>query len=238
MSYAIRIWFLTAALTVVGAAAARAATVYLNDFEGGFVGAEWSRTDLSITPAGDRNFLGEFGNDTVSITLNALPAHADLTISFDLFIIRSMDGNSANAGLGPDIWNLSVAGGPVLVSTTFANTPNARQSFPDSVPADHAAQTGATEVNTLGYLFTYGTEPEPSDAVYHLAIAFSHTANSVQFDFSGSGMEALANESWGLDNVRIDDVVLTPTPILEPASVSLLCLGALTLMGGRLRRKR
>lgn len=75
---------------------------------------------------------------------------------------------------------------------------------------DHPAETGATEVNTLGYTFNYAAPlgVRPADSVYHLTFAFPHTANSVVFNFSASGLEDLSNESWGIDNV----VVAVPEP--------------------------
>jgi hypothetical protein len=66
--------------------------VYGNDFEG-TVGPEWSKTSVDVTPGG-RHFLGQFGNDTLTLTLACLPAHVQATLSFDLYVIRSWDGNT------------------------------------------------------------------------------------------------------------------------------------------------
>jgi len=65
---------------------------YFNNFEGA-VGSEWSNTSTDITPVKARRFLGQFGNETVSLALAGLPSHEYLTVSFDLFLIRSWDGN-------------------------------------------------------------------------------------------------------------------------------------------------
>ena len=56
-------------VTLVGAEDA-GAPLYSNDFEG-TIGAEWSTTATDVTPIGDRRFLGQFGNDTVTLTLDA-----------------------------------------------------------------------------------------------------------------------------------------------------------------------
>ncbi|MFM6473978.1 MAG: hypothetical protein ACKPGH_10830, partial [Dolichospermum sp.] len=41
--------------------------IYSNNFETS-AGSEWSNTTRSTTPSGGRNFLGQFANDTVSLT--------------------------------------------------------------------------------------------------------------------------------------------------------------------------
>ena len=183
-------------------------TIYSNDFEGA-VGPEWSNTSVNTTPAGARRFLGQFGNETVSLDLTNLPPHTQATVSFDLFIIRSWDGGAGPDVFetGPDVWDLSVSGGPTLSHTTFANHPWQRQAYPGTHPGgNNPARTGATENNTLGYRF----DNEPMEAVYRLSFNFDHSGSALVLNFSGSGLQDLGDESWGLDNV----VVLVSEPIL------------------------
>jgi tetratricopeptide (TPR) repeat protein len=173
--------------------------IYSNDFEGAVQsewGSEWSNASTDITPNG-QTFLGQFGDDTVSLTLGDLPSHTDVTVSFDLFIIRSWDGSGRG---GPDVWDLSMAGGPTLLHTTFANYYDERQAYPGAYPGEeHPPGTGAAETNTLG--FTYSGNP--SDSVYHLSFTLPHSMPSLVLEFSASGLEDLSNESWGLDNVEV-----------------------------------
>jgi len=82
-------------------------TVYTNDFSSG-AGSAWSNTSTSDAPNG-QSFLGQFGNTNTTLTLDGLAAHNSVTISFDLYVIRSWDGNSyAN---GPDIWGINIGSG-------------------------------------------------------------------------------------------------------------------------------
>lgn len=99
---------IAACLALVGQAGAQ--VIYNNDFQTP-VGSEWSVTGRDTTPAGSRTFLGQFGNNTASLTLGGLVPHNSLTLSFDLFVIRSWDGNSSISGAGPDIFTLGVSGG-------------------------------------------------------------------------------------------------------------------------------
>ena len=86
-------------LAVLFTPTSQAATVYYNDFQGA-IGGEWSQTSITAVPnpdyAGNRKFLGEFGNNVVSLTLNNLPTHTQLSLSFQLYLIRSWDGNDTS----------------------------------------------------------------------------------------------------------------------------------------------
>ena len=186
--------------------------VYKNDFEK-TVGQEWSTPITDTTPKGARRFLGQFCNDTAQLTLANLPPHSKVTVSFDLLIIRKWDGNYRQ--YGPDYWDLSVTDGPKLLHTTFSNSKN-YQAYPDLRADGHyPPHTGADEINTLGYQW----RGKPTDSVYKLNFTFSHKANSLQLNFSASGLERLPNESWGLDNIRVsvsNQPIPQPPPTFQP----------------------
>ncbi|MBY0524658.1 MAG: hypothetical protein K2R98_14740, partial [Gemmataceae bacterium] len=70
---------------------------YFNDFESA-IGSAWASSaslNVATTPIGSRNFLGEFSNDTASLSLTGLPTHNQVIVSFDVFLLRSWDGNSS-----------------------------------------------------------------------------------------------------------------------------------------------
>lgn len=169
--------------------------VYSNDFED-IVGPEWSIKSTDTTPVGGRQFLGQFLNDEVALTLNDLPPHESLTLSFDLYVINSWDGS--DSPYGPDIWSVAANSAPLLY-TTFSNLDesSSSQAYPGEYPADsYLPQTGATEIDTLGYHY-FG------NSVYRLTFRVADSSSSLVLAFSAAGLLSLEDESWGLDNVIV-----------------------------------
>ena len=168
--------------------------IYSNTFEAA-VGAEWSNAERNTAPNG-RVFLGRFsGNQASSLTLVGLPSHKALTLTVRLYTIQSWDGNT-----GPDDFYV-LAGGNTLLHTTFSNVTTV-QSYPDQYLAGtHAARTGASEVDSLGYV-PWG------DATYDLAFTFPHSESSIVINFQGylregGGWGGVENESWGIDDIYV-----------------------------------
>lgn len=189
------------------------------------VGKEWSTVPLSgadnaplhseVTPS-RRLFFGSFGSQSVNLDLRSLPAHKELAISFDLLIIGSWSGIDGN--FGPSTWSLSVADGPTLLRTTFANTCEAQvegskpddfrnlklQAYPDNYPGGHNPMySGADEVDTLGYQRTINGDEIPMDALYKIRYTFPHSDPNITLTLAAQGLEGLATESWGIANVRV-----------------------------------
>lgn len=226
---------------LLGVSPARAdIIVYSADFETP-VGSEWSNTSRSTTPGtaahpADR-FLGEFGNGTVSLTLSNLAPHTQVTLAFDLFVIRTWDGNGFGVD-GPDNFDVKVTGGPTLLNTNFGNSPDAvhRQAYPNMLPPDGLGGTfplgtGAAEINTLGFFFS----GNPADSVYRFNLSFTSSASTLVLNFHGAPNEVITNESWGLNNVLVSINAVNAVP--EPASLAVF--GVLAAVGvGVVRRRR
>ena len=171
---------------------------------------------------GSQRFLGELGgpiilkeppydpqhfvrvDESIGLSLGRLPVHSWITVAFDLYILKSWDGDSPT--YGPDRWSVAVAGGPTLLATTFSNNFKTSTDFSfQSYPSPGSApQTGAVAVNTLGYGFWFG------DSIYHFSFTVPHSSSSAVVLFSSSMFEGKSepvrstrDESWGLDNVRV-----------------------------------
>jgi len=84
---------------------------------------------------------------------------------------------------------------------------------------------GANECYSLGYFFNdpnLGTQA--MDSVYNLNFSFAHSGGAVTFNFAASGLQGLAGESWGLDNVEVG---MTPVPLPGAFSLMPASLGAI-----------
>ncbi len=199
-------------------ARARTHTIYRNAFAADRLGPEWTTAQrrgdgftplqISMSPNANKRFLGDFGSQFVVLNLKNLPNHREASVSFDLIVIGGWDGGDINEG--PDIFSLDVAGGPVLIRTTFCNTdagvgPGFRpQAFPGEFPRDHYfAWTGSSEHDSLGYFCKREGANVPADAVYRIGYTFPHTGKALSLDFSAYGLDASQNERWALANVRV-----------------------------------
>lgn len=203
---------------------AQAVVVYQNDFQSNANG--FSNGPLTLAPNASTQFLGRFSNDTTTLTLNGLAAHTDITLSLDVYIIHSWDGNGGS-GNGPDTLRFA-ADGTDLLNANFSNWSSPMQSYSDATPlggGPFAFRTDNDGLTTLGYNDFFGT-----DTLYRMSFTFSHTASNLVLDFQGLGLQGVGDESWGIDNV-----VVSATPVPEPMTLSALALGGMALL--RRRRK-
>ncbi len=205
---------LAAALAAVGTPEAAVGGAYWSDFEQA-PGAEWKPATVGTTPGGKRpatKFLGPFGNDKATLTLGRLGAHDKLRVSLDLYVILSWDGNAGS--FGPDVWELSVDGVPVL-HTTFANwlgPPPPTQAYPDAHPGgDHPGGHGALEKDALGYLWA----GKPMDTVYRLSFEVPHAAEEATIVFSATGLQEITDESWGIDDLSVTPLASPMPPLYD-----------------------
>lgn len=176
--------------------------VYFNDFENA-VGTAWSAFSscadtpcinfdpaIGSTPSGRKFLTGDthlpasgFNNQNIKFNLAGLPAHDSMTLSFDLFLIRSWRGDSGFGGTD-DLFGVQVTtgapGGLFLLNDTFSNWATFTQSYPGTLGIDHfAGRTGAAENNTLGYQII-GTG---GDSVYNMNFTFSHIMPPLDLTF-------------------------------------------------------
>ena len=190
---------------------------------------------LSTTPVGARQFLETASTAqtrTISLDVDNLPAHQQLTISFDLFIIRSWDGNTGfyapvGRSIGPDYWGFTggtAADQDVLYAEqTFCTLQESPWNFTQSAGVPD-------EQDTLGYFFTDSNGTFAVDMVYHIERTLAHTDASALFNFTGRTEGSGGGESWGLDNVQ-----LIATDVPEPAGLCVAAVAARFLLS---RRKR
>lgn len=174
--------------------------VYDQDFNDGSA-PQWSIATITTAPRGQR-YLGPFGNQTTTLSLQNLPAHDQVLVEFDFYTIETLDGNGVyNNGqvIGPDVITFGLDG-TTLKTTTFSNN-YFNQAWPDAFPGgDHPRATGSTGHSQLGYAEDWTTY---SDVEYHITFQVPHSASSLQFSVTGSGQQGWPNEGWGLATARV-----------------------------------
>jgi NIPSNAP len=121
-------------------------------------------------------------------------------ISFDLYVLKSWDGDSPQ--YGPDRLKITVDGHTLFDNSLSNNFKVERQGSSQDYPrAGSAPQTAAKSANTLGYDF-FG------DAIYRFKFTSPHRENSLVLEFASDLFEGKGtnDESWGLDNMTVEVV--------------------------------
>ena len=218
-----RLFILIVIALFMGLTIQASALPYSTDFESG-IGSEWSGSTPLTYQTNFTNFLGRLGNNTTTLTLPGFGTELqDITLTFDLYIIDSWDGNAPM--YGQDVFGIS---GDYNDSWTIL-------------------LTGLVHWNGTAYVDygdTFPWEPDESgkdlgftnwgDDIYrNISITFPHQADILSLSFYGTGLQGISDESWGLDNVRVSSM-----PVPEPATMLLLSTGIVGLIGTRIKRKR
>jgi len=235
----------TAAILAIGAsfsggALAAPVTVFSTDFNGALP-SEITPGTATLTgvqgfaglgPAGNQfggNFLRSATGNTVSLTLNNLPTHDTISLSFLFAAIDSLDGTgSFPAG---DFYKI-VFDGATLFSESFANAlPSQIQSYvpPAGVELARHVDLG---FGGPGSFYTDSAYNFGADSTF---ANFSHTASTAKIDFFifGEGNQSLDDESWAMDNLNVS---VTTQAVPEPEPYAMLLAG-LGLLGFVARRK-
>ncbi len=194
--------------------------IAFEDFETGAVG--WTSNTTTDGGAALTQFLGRFGvgpNPATQKTF-ALPAGvAAVTLSFDFYEIDSWDG----AG-GWDFLNLTINDTPVFME----GFQHANLQGVDAV--DAGVRTGSipgmtwtiTPVTDGGTSLGFGNLWYQTDQIHHVEVVIDNPGTDLKVGFGSTLGSELADESYGIDNVRIvaDGVVvdLPPTAVADVAT--------------------
>ncbi|MCC6661774.1 MAG: hypothetical protein IT437_12910 [Phycisphaerales bacterium] len=212
---------LVAAFAASAAPAALAGLILQTDFETGTPGAPWTNTVQIQQAAPFTRYMGRYSmTDGVSLafpppeTGGLLPGqYYRYSVTFDLYAIDSWDGaGDGGPELGPDRFMVSANGLMLMNETIATNILPQTMRAPDVGPSNMAYGVG-------------------NDAIYrNIELSFDGAATEqIDLRWHGQVMQGMADESWGIDNVRVTyEVVPAPGPI------ALLALGGALMV----RRKR
>lgn len=204
-------------------AQANALTIYANDFSTGtasgfsVVGAQGGANGSGvITAPNSEQFIGiltQGANATLNLT--GLAAHTSVTLSFDVYAFRSLDGFNC---CGPDYFRVQ-SGSTVLVNDLY-----------DLVSGSGGPVSLQTSSDPSG--FGYGSF-FTGETTFHYDITFADSASSLSLAFFANSDQAWADEGWGLDNV-----VVSTNGVPEPGSLALFGLALAGFGAARRKAKR
>ena len=217
---------------------ASATALYRNDFDNPqFVqsGVSFSATDptgqFNQTTVGAWNAAGWAGrsyrNDTTgnpaSITqysFSGLAAHNVISMSFIVGLLDSWDSRDGNPS--PDNFDIYIDGS-LVASLTAAN---ASGNIWDAGGGTDLAR--CVQADTRQFF---------CDTLVDWSKTFAHTSSTLTLGWraSGAGWQGGSDESWGLDNIKID--YFTRGGVPEPAAWAMMLAG-FGLVGGAVRRRK
>ncbi len=175
---------------------------YQTDYSQNFQGLsypDWN-TNSSINYSGTR-ILGPFANDSITLNLLGLVAHDSVSVTFDLFIHDTWEGDCSSNG--PDRFRFK-NGNTNILNTTFSNTTGCNQAFSASgLPGSFAPKSGAASINLINRC-----QPGATTTKYTITRRFRHTSSNLDLSWIGDLRDAVdnstkCNESWSIDNLSI-----------------------------------
>lgn len=196
------------------------ATFTVDDLNPGGISAA-APNIASVFNATANRFLGRLDNHKARLIVPN--GGSTYSVSYDLYIIGSWDGNGKQSGKqwGPDIWENSIActpdGAPVttLLRTTFSNQKTVQQSYPKAYGAagsGNRAGDGAFASDALGFKNdpTVNTPIFDSygDTWYKMSFTGTNPCGAgnamyLLWSVPGATLQSNYDESWGVDNVSI-----------------------------------
>lgn len=176
--------------------------VYISEFDGDFV-------------------MGNFNNNGFQLSLNDLPDHDYIRVSFDLYVHDSWDGNSNGTnppGEDHDAWIIEFdpdenvkATEKIYFETTFSNglcIPGFcySQSYPRQFPFPNDSKLEAVATNLPGRCL-WKDSPNGT-SLYKFDKVFMHKRNNTTISFydrlvQPNSNSPLCDESWSLDNLSV-----------------------------------
>jgi len=200
---------------------ANAGIIYSNDFESDSTAAQFTVSNSVVSAPNGESFIGPLNyGATPTLNLNTLAAHSSITIDFDIYGLRSLDGINNS-----DYFEFFVDGSSQFVD--FYGHENGVIVGPTT------GQLVSHEYNAFGYGNFYG-----GASTYHYSITYAHAASSISFGFKANTDQSWTDEAFGLDNVVVSDnaVASAATSVPEPSTLAIFALGIMGLAARKFKK--
>ncbi|WP_430422334.1 PEPxxWA-CTERM sorting domain-containing protein [Phenylobacterium sp.] len=216
-----------------GSAVAATAVVYQNDFNTSSMGSGVVATITGPSGAFDvggadyggltGRFLQNGSTDLTIFTLSNLPAHTSLDVDFTLVFLDSWD--SIDGGLAPDYLEIYLDGA-LFAKLTANNASGSTNDF-----------AGGAQTHLSNFIYS-GWNDRVVDMSGVGGLSFAHTASTFTLGFraGGAGWQGGADESWGVDNLKVTATLPMAGGVPEPSTWALLILG-FGAAGAMMRRR-
>jgi hypothetical protein len=187
--------------------------VYNNTFESNNLSGI---KDGTITQFNNTSVLGQYNNGGFTLNVNDLPKHHLITITFDLYIHDSWDGNKLSPD-GPDIWKMLINGN-TFIDASFSNLECSTgdfcppQSYPLNYPNNYSnPKTGAYRTDLPGVCHL-ATSPNGT-TLYKIEKTFKHSDHTLLLQCLDKLVQTnlpnpKCDESWSVDNIIIKAITL------------------------------
>lgn len=192
--------------------------IYFNDFDSeSYTGID----GVYISDFDGSKVMGNFNNSGFRLTLNDLPGHDYIRVTFDLYIHDSWEGNTNHSDTDQedhDAWILEFdpdkkikPSDRIYFETTFSNglcIPGwcFGQSYPNEFPFHQEARKEALTRSMNGRCLW--SDSPIGTSLYKIDRIFPHTNTSTVIAFydrlkTADSFDPVCDESWSLDNLAV-----------------------------------
>lgn len=180
--------------------------VYTQNYESGtannvtaITGYGENLTDIVKTYNGTK-VLGMFNNTLVTTTVYGLPPHNMVYIAFDFYAHDAWQGIAST-----DVWNVRVNDG-YQISTTFSNTPENKQSYPDWIGVGVPAPARGNSIDTLLPGYCLNKDLPNGTSKYRIAFTRPHVDSILLLQLNDAINGTNCTKSWSIDNLVIEAI--------------------------------